>query len=63
MSKQNKTIYLRTLKEYFEGGDEAVLEALYADTHVNHFVGVNGAEAWKQFMAPFLSYSTAGSLA
>ena len=53
MSEENKTIYLRTLKEYFEGGDEAVLEALYADNHVNHFVGVKGAEEWKQFMVPF----------
>jgi steroid delta-isomerase-like uncharacterized protein len=53
MSEENKAIYLRGLKEYFEGGDEAVLEALYPDNHVNHFLGVNGAEAWKQFNVPF----------
>ena len=26
--------------------------AYYADNHVNHAVGVNGAPAWKQFMIP-----------
>ena len=35
------------------GGNEAVLDATYAENHVNHFVGVNGAQAWKQFMIPF----------
>jgi steroid delta-isomerase-like uncharacterized protein len=53
MSTDNKTIYLRLLNEYFAGGNEAVLDATYAENHVNHFVGVNGAQAWKQFMIPF----------
>jgi steroid delta-isomerase-like uncharacterized protein len=53
MATDNKTIYLRILNEYFAGGDETVLDAFYADNHVNHFVGVNGAAAWKQFIIPF----------
>jgi steroid delta-isomerase-like uncharacterized protein len=53
MSEENKNIYSRLLKEYFQDGDEAVIDALYADNHVNQFVGVNGAEAWKKFMVPF----------
>ena len=50
---ENKTIYRRILKDYFENDDETVLEELYAANHVNHFLGVNGAQAWKQFMVPF----------
>ena len=46
MSTDNKTIYLRLLNEYFSGGNEAVLDATYDENHVNHFVGVNGAQAW-----------------
>ncbi len=53
MSEQNKAIYLRILEEYFAGDDEAILRASYADNHVNHFLGISGAEAWIQFMAPF----------
>jgi steroid delta-isomerase-like uncharacterized protein len=53
MSTDNKAIYLRLLNDYFAGGDEAVLDATYAPNHVNHFVGVDGAEAWKKFMVPF----------
>jgi steroid delta-isomerase-like uncharacterized protein len=53
MSTDNKAIYLRLLNEYFGGGDEAVLDECYAENHVNHFVGVNGAEAWKRYRAPF----------
>ena len=53
MSTDNKQTYLRLLNEYFAGGNEAVLDATYAGNHVNHFVGVNGAPAWKAFVAPF----------
>ena len=53
MSADNKTIYLRILNEFFSGGNEAVLDEFYAENHVNHSVGVNGAEAWKQYMIPF----------
>jgi predicted ester cyclase len=52
MSTDNKAIYLRILNEYFGADNEAVLDAFYAENHVNHFVGVNGAQAWKQFMVP-----------
>ena len=53
MPIDNKAIYLRLLNDYFAGGDEAVLDTTYAENHVNHFAGVNGAEAWKKFMIPF----------
>lgn len=53
MPTDNKAIYLRLLNEFFAGGNEAVLEATYAKNHVNHFVGVNGVAAWKQFVIPF----------
>ena len=53
MATDNKTIYMRILNEYFSGGNEAVLDEFYADNHVNHSVGVNGAQAWKQYMIPF----------
>ncbi len=53
MTTDNKAIYLRLLNEYFGAGDESVLDETYAANHVNHFVGVNGAEAWKKFRAPF----------
>jgi steroid delta-isomerase-like uncharacterized protein len=53
MSEENKAIYLRILKDFFEGGDAAVIDELYDDKHVNHFMGINGAEAWKQFMVPW----------
>lgn len=53
MSTVDKTLYLRLLNEYFASGNEVVLDATYAENHVNHFVGINGAQAWKQFMIPW----------
>lgn len=53
MSAENKAIYRRILKEYFEEGNEAVADELYPPNHVNYTMNIRGPEEWKQFMVPF----------
>jgi predicted ester cyclase len=53
MSQENKLIYQRLFDEYWAGDDENVLEALVAENHINHTLGVNGPAGYKEFMKPF----------
>lgn len=53
MSLMNAEIYQRLFHEYWAGGDEEVLEAYVADSHINHTLGVKGPDGYREFMKPF----------
>ena len=53
MSQENVKIYERLFDEYWAKDDESVLEAYVAQNHINHTLGVQGPEGYKEFMKPF----------
>ena len=53
MSQENINIYNRLFDEYWAKDDEAVLAAFVAKDHINHTLGVQGPDGYKEFMKPF----------
>lgn len=53
MPQENVKIYERVFDEYWAKDDEAVLEKFVAKDHINHTLGVQGPEGYKEFMKPF----------